>query len=736
MIDYLNPADEALTQEAQGEAFGGGEEAESTSIDLLMKYAQADGDLSNLLSEDVLATLGNDVKEDWERDNNSRSEWVEQCKNALDKAAQSKRDAKDYPWASASNVQYPILTVAAQQFAARAYPAIVKGDEAVGVKVLGTQPPTLPQDAPPEIQQMAQQAGEQYAAKQARAKRVKTWLNYSLFYKMPDWEGDMDILLNQVPITGMGFKKVYFDPRIGCTVSEYVNPLRLTVPCDTVSLEHAPRITHDFDLYPYQIVAGMRSGLYREFDYDWNADSDEDQKLRIGLEQYRLHDLDGDGVPEPYIVTVDSETCKVLRIEADYSTEDIKVVDATEVAMVEGEQVEATVQKVVSIKRKQHFVAFPFMPDPKGRFYAMGFGQLLAPLTDVINTALNELIDAGHAQNAGGGFIASGLRIQGAGQTNVLRFKPGEFKVVNSSAQDLRGQIFERTVPQPSQVLYNMLELVLGAAKDISAVKDVLTGEANSNAPVGTTLALIEQGLQTFTALYKRIYRSLKQEFKLIYECEARYGNEETAEAYKELLDDPRADFTADFNQKGDDIVPVSDPTVVTKAQALAKAQVVQNVAQALPGVVNPQKAALRIFQAADIDNPEELIAQPAAPSPVDKAQLAVVETKAKLQDAQSVKALADADKAKMGALKDAADAGATVGEHEGRGLAHGAFAGGMASLEEQPGDPMGGQGLQPGGGSPEAGVVEPLLGTEPVPGGGINPAEQGLGPVGPEGQG
>ncbi len=711
MIDYLDPADEAQA-----------EEQEPSPIDLLMQYAQTDGDLSELLDDDVLAKLGNEVKEDWERDNNSRQEWVDQCKASLDKAAQSKTEAKNYPWTGASNVQYPILTVAAQQFAARAYPAIVKGDEAVGVKVLGTMPPALPPEAPPEIQQMAQQAGEQYTAKQARAKRVKTWLNYGLFYKMPDWEGDMDILLNQVPITGMGFKKVYYNPKRGCTVSEYVNPLRLTVPSDTVSLEYCPRITHDFDLYPYQIVAGMRSGLYREIDYDWNADSDEDQKLRIGLEQYRLHDLDEDGIPEPYIITVDSETCKVLRIEADYDISDIKTVDTEEG------------QKVVGIARREHFVAFPFMPDPKGRFYAMGFGQLLAPLTDVINTALNELIDAGHAQNAGGGFIASGLRIQGAGQTNVLRFKPGEFKVVNSSAQDLRGQIFERTVPQPSQVLFNMLELCLGAAKDIASVKDVLTGEAPTNAPVGTTLALIEQGLQSFTALYKRIYRALKQEFKLIYECEARYGltNPEIEQAYKDLLDDPRADFKADFNPKGDDIVPVSDPTVVTKAQALAKAQVIQNVAQALPGVVNPQKAALRVFQAADIDNPEELIAQPAEPGPMDKATLAVAETKAKLQDAQSVKALADADKAKADGLKSAADAGATVGEHEGRGLAHGAFAGGMASLEEQPGDPMGGQGLQPGGGGPEAGVVEPLLGSEPEPGGGILPPEQGLGPAGP----
>lgn len=719
MIDMLDPRDEALTEEANGEAFGGGEDdldqTTQSSIELLTQYAQTEGDLSSLLSEDVLNGLGNDVKEDWERDNESRQEWTTQCKNSLDKAAQSKTDAKDYPWASSSNVQYPILTVASQQFAARAYPAIVKGDEAVGVKVLGTMPPALPQDAPPEIQQVAQQAGEQYAAKQARAKRVKTWLNYSLFYKMPDWEGDMDILLNQVPITGMGFKKIYRCPVRKITMSEFVNPLRLTVPSDTVSLEYSPRITHDFDLYPYQIVAGMRSGLYREFDYDWNADSEEDQKLRIGLEQYRLHDLDDDGIPEPYIVTVDSETCKVLRIEADYDMSDIKVVDTEEGP------------KVVSIKRREHFVAFPFMPDPKGRFYAMGFGQLLAPLTDVINTALNELIDAGHAQNAGGGFIASGLRIQGAGQTNVLRFKPGEFKVVNSSAQDLRGQIFERTVPQPSQVLFNMLELCLGAAKDIASVKDVLTGEAPTNAPVGTTLALIEQGLQSFTALYKRIYRSLKKEFKLIYECESRYGDGETAQAYKDLLDDPRADFRADFDPKGDDIIPVSDPTVVTKAQALAKSQVIMNVSQAMPGVVNPQKAALRVFQAADIDNPEELIAQPAEPGPMDKAALAVEETKAKLQDAQAQKALADAGKAQAGGLKEAAQAGAITGEHEGRGLAHGAFAGGMASLEEQPGDPMGGQGLQPGGPSPEGSMGEPVVGSEPVPGGGLPAPEQGL---------
>lgn len=679
-----------------------------SGADRLMQFAEADGDISDLLTETELAALGMRVATDWERDKASNQTWRDAAEKALKQAAQEDGDVKTFPWANAANVQYPILTVAAQQFAGRAYPAIVKGDEAVGVKVLGDVPqkPELPSNLPPpdqmppEMQQQLQAVMQGYEqqqaawkAKGARARRVKTWMNYHLFYGMDDWEGSVDALLNQLPITGMAFKKVYFDPHRG-VVSDYVNPLHLTVPPETQSLDRCPRITQDFELYPYEIRARQASGVYRETD-TLVSDGDDDQASRCILEQHRLEDLDDDGIEEPYIITVDERSNQVLRIEAAYSADDIAR--------------SKTDDSIVHIKRWVPFIPFPFMPDPEGKFYGLGFGQLLAPLSAVINSTINQLMDAGTAAAAGGGFIGSGLRLQGAGQTTTLRFQPGEYKFVTANGQDMRSAIWERTIPQPSPVLYQLLDLVLGAAKEVASIKDVLSGESPATAPVGTTLALIEQGLQSFTAIYKRVYRSMKREFRAIYECQAKWGSDEE---YREVLDDPAADLKVDFGKRGEDIVPVSDPTVVTRAQALAKAQVIQQTAAAFPQAVNPVAAVKRIFEAAQIDEADELIVQPSKePPPNVVAEIKETESKAAMNTAH--------------AKLYEADAAVKAGEAQQEGAERAAFELGATDLGRVPGlagqpsgDAMGAQGAPQRGGPPAPGLGQPDMGGGPPVGG------------------
>jgi hypothetical protein len=340
------------------------------------------------------------------------------------------------------------------------------------------------------------------------------------------------------------------------------------------------------------------------------------------------------------------------------------------------------------IRRWVPFVKYEFLPDPKGRFYGIGFGHLLGPLTEVLNTTINQLVDASTAQNAGGGFIASGLRLQGSGQNSVVTFRPGEYKKVNATGAELRNAIYERTLPTPSPVSFQLLELILGAAKELASIKDVLTGEAPSTAPVGTTLALIEQGLQGFTAIYKRIFRAEREEFQLLYECQRVYGS---ADDYAEVVDDPAADFEKDFAPTGKDIQPVSDPSVVTKMQALAKAQVIQQVAAAFPNALNMQAAAKRMFEAAEIDNPEELIAQP-QPNPLMEAKTRETNANADLKAAQAMDATVEAG-SKFGAL-------------------HAADQGGVPGLAGAPGDAMGAPGGQGGGGGPEGGMAGPQLGS------------------------
>lgn len=668
MIDYQGDKPEVIEEAiepANDEAGVITNEHGQTFAARLLEFAQADGDISDKLTAEELTTLGMKVVTDWERDDGERAGWKADVEKALKQAAQDEPAAKDYPWPGASRVQYPILVVASQQFAARAYPAIVRGDEAARVKVIGA---------------------DKDGTKAKRAERVKDYLNYLLFYSMDDWEQDVDVMLNQIPIIGMGFKKVYYDPRKG-VVSEYVNALRLTVPKDTTSLDRCPRVTQDFDKYPYEIASLQRSGVYRSVEIDLSPADEDEQAPRVLLEQHRLEDLDGDGIEEPYVITVDKETQQVLRIEAGFTEKDVGF-DSD--------------GQVIAVRRWMPFVDFPFLPDPKGGFYGIGFGKLLESVTAVLNTSINQLLDAGHAQVAGGGFITAGLRIQGAGQSSTIRFKPGEFKTVNTPSGIARDAVWERTIPQPSPVLFSLLDLILGAAKDIASVKDVLTGDTPATAPVGTTLALIEQGLQQFTSIYKRIFRSERSELRKVYECVGRWGSEKE---YLSILDDAAADFKKDFGGDGNDILPVSDPTVVTRAQALAKAQFAMQFMEA--PFANGAAIMLDALKAAEIDDPERLMAPPQQGPPPGA-----------VEEVEKIKS--ETVKNETQAVLNMAKAGQATGEVIG--------AGGVRGMEGAPGDPMGAQ-------EPAEGLGGPAPGMEPDDmGGGGEPLP--FGPAGIEDEG
>ena len=556
-------------------------EDEYDEVPLILSLAQADGDITDLIPEDKLSELGRECVEGYTDDDNARADWKQGTEKALASAAQDSPAAKSYPFDGAANVQYPTVTVAAQQFAARAYPALVKPGQVVDVAVIGV---------------------DRQGLKAARAERVKTFLNYQIFYRIKDWEGDTDVLLNQLPITGCGFRKVFFDYQTRRPCVEFVNALNLIVPQDAKSLDDSPRITQVFELFPWQIKEKIRLGIYRPANFMATAEGEqrqggeyEEQTARKVIEQHRLHDMDDDGIEEPYIITVDVDSQEVLRVEAAYSEVDLKMGPDGQLA---------------SVERWCPFVKYSFLPDPKGRFYDIGFGHLLAPINAVINTIINQLLDAGNAQVAGGGFLAQGLRLQGSGQTNTLRWRPGEYKVVNAPGGNIAASIYERTVPQPSPVLFEMLGMLMDAAKDISSVKDVLTGEAGKSQTATATLALIEQGLQTFTAIYKRIYRSAKREYELLYECVARYGD---PMEYQRVLDDPMAVLSQDFNEEDLDIQPVSDPQTITNMQKMAKAQFLM---QFLGKGMNDREILSRIFEAAGIADADKILPPEQQPGP------------------------------------------------------------------------------------------------------------------------
>src|SRR3569833_3351107 len=272
-----------------------------------------------------------------------------------------------------------------------------------------------------------------------------------------------------------------------------------------------------------------------------------------------------------------------------------------------------------------YYVKYGFFPHPEGKFYDLGLGLLLACFGFVVVSLVFLLFVVFLVVVAGGGFIGSGARLQGTNRSTTIRLAPGEWKPVNVPGDQLRNAMVERTVPQVSQITFQVLELLLGAAQDISSTKDVLTGDASNTGQVGTTLALIEQGLQMITAIYKRVYRSLKDEFQLLFDNIGKYATAETQADYQQVLDEPQADIRADFNEQDMDIRPVSDPTSVTKMQSLAKANFLMSTApMAVQAANNPvlHNILKRVYEAADIEDVDGILIQtpPPPPNPKDIA--------------------------------------------------------------------------------------------------------------------
>lgn len=613
---------------------------EDDSIDRLMTLAGFGGNLAEAMSAADLAEIGAECIDDYEQDKADRKDWADTAEEALEAAAQVWPNvSKDSPWKGAANVRWPLLTEAVLQFNARMYPAVVKGDEAVSCKVIGKDVGQPVMDQNGQIVPMMGPEGPvmgpdgqpqpmwrvQPGAKSKRAERVSTYLNTVLFYREIDWEGDTDMMLVQLPAVGCAFRKRWMVD--GESKSALVSALRIVVPEGAKSCETTPRLTEEVpDVYPHVYSEAVRSGRYLDYDDMWSADDRASSKPRMFLEQHRLMDLDEDGVDEPYIVILDHETRRVLRIEANFGPDDVKR---------NGEG------KVLSIAKGKFYVKYPFFPHPQGKFYDLGLGHLLKQLGEVANTLINQMLDAGTAQTAGGGFIGSGIRLQGRGSRSVVRFSPGEYKTVDVTGDQLRAGIVERTLPNVSPVSYQILEMILGAAKGLTGIQDIMTGEASNNGQVGTTLALIEQGMQIFNATVKRVFRSLKQEYTLLKDNIREFATEATKQDYLDVLDDPEADFDADFAAKDMDIRPVSDPSSVTRMQKMARAQFLMGT---LPTVMqlggDGREIMRRVYEAADIEDIDKIFPPPAPaqPNPLDEAKRLETEAKAKKAFAESEK--------------------------------------------------------------------------------------------------
>jgi chaperonin GroES len=597
----------------------------------LQKLLQADN-IAEILDDNDLVEIGHEAKDGYKQDEESRADWLSRNEEWM-KLALQVMEKKQSPWQDSSNIKYPLITLAAIQFHARAYPSLVPSSRVVKVMVVGEDPT---------------------GAKAERARRLSKHMSWQVLQQMRTWEPEMDKALLVVPILGCVFKKTYFDPIKRTNCSEMVLPRNLVVDYWAKSLSDAHRVTQLIELSSNQIHSYQKGGLFLDIplqsaDYPRDgrdgvlfkptAPTAESVGMRNFLEQHTWIDLDGDGYQEPYIVTLHEESGQVLRIKARY-TEDTVYVNSK--------------NEVIYIDPIEYFTKFPFIPSPDGGFYDLGFGVLLGPLNATANTLFNQLIDAGTLANTQGGFLGRGLRIK----EGTVRFRPGEWKVVNASGNDIAKSVYPLPVRDPSQVLFNLLNMSLEAGQRLSSTVDIMVGETpGQNTPATTTMAAIDQGSKVITAIYKRLHTALKEEFRKLFYLNSVYLD---PQEYFTVLDDNKLTSEqaglADYNQEDLDVIPAADPSVSADSMRLAKANGLMELIRM--GTINPQEATMRVLEAQDQDNIPALVTMP-PPQPNPEIQLEQMkiqldaqlrnrelDIKEKLAEIQRLQVLSQVDKA------------------------------------------------------------------------------------------
>ena len=549
-----------------------GQESQDTDIAARSVLIQSKN-LAKGLSKEKLLEISEQCHRGFEADLDSRSDWEADLDSWIALANQI-REEKSFPWSNSSNVKYPLLSTAAMQFAARAYPALVPANrQIVSCTVVGSDPTGQKVD---------------------KATRVSKFMSYQLLEEIPGWEEDMDKLLIMLPITGMVFKKTWYDRSDDVIKSQLVLPKNLVVNYWIKSLSDCERITEIIPLSPRLLKERQLTGLYLDVELNHpmpeNASNssyttqDETTPFEL-LEQHTFLDMDDDGYPEPYIVTMERSSKKILRIQSRFRPEDVTMDEKG--------------KKIVKIKPIQMYTKFPFIPNPDGSFYDIGFGVLLGPLNESVNTTINQLIDSGTLNTLQSGFIGKAIKLR-MGDNG---FQPGEWKPVNATGDDLRKQIVPLPTKEPSAVLFQLMGTLITSGKELASVAEIFVGKMpGQNTPATTTMASIEQGMKVFTAVYKRIFRSLKEEYWKIFDLNKLYINPNHVVEVLDMQVGPE-----DFDRSTCDLSPGADPTAMSQTEKLMKAQGLVESMQIFGQLMDPIEVASRVFQAQEQPNWQQL---------------------------------------------------------------------------------------------------------------------------------
>lgn len=566
------------------------------------------------VDEETLQTIGQLVVSEFKIDENSRSEWRDQIDQALDMATQ-KAQEKQFPWPKASNTIFPIISSAALQFQARTYPAIIQNRNVVKGVVWGTDKgtPALDDQKKPIMGPDGQPVWlSAPGAKRERADRIGQHMSYQLLEEMPEWEPQTDALLGQLPIVGGAIRKSFYDPVEKCSRSLFVPIVDLVWNFYATCFEAAPRHTEIVRLYPTEIESLERAELFLPYIYgpgdagnsssgstsgeEGGSSSDPDAP-HFFLEQHRRYDLDGDGYAEPYVVTVCKASAQVVRITARYDEDGITADKEHE---------------IIKIKPADHYTLYPFLTNPKSGSHPIGFGHLLKPLNEAIDTSLNQMFDAATLQNTGGGFIGTSLSLH----SGPINFQVGRYMPVNNKGQNIRDSVYTIPWPGPSNVLFQLLGLLITSAKELAGVQDILTGDAGmASASPTTVLALIEQGSKVYTSIHKRIYRAMKNELQKLYTLNRKH----LTESVYYRVGDEFLEVTPEDYRLGGGVEPIADPTMVTDMQRLGRAQILWQDKD--DPHCNPLEIRRRYFEYCGIDRIDEVL-MPIDPDTMQAAKM------------------------------------------------------------------------------------------------------------------
>lgn len=549
--------------------------------------------IADLLDEEDLQTIGLSCKRGFDEDKTSRAQWEQWNADALKLALQVK-EAKSFPWPNAANVKFPLMTIAALSWHAKAYPATISGDSVVKCRVIGE---------------------DLDGKKTARAVRVGKHMSYQLL-ETTTWEEQTDKGMLVLSILGTMFKKTLRDNNSRTTVSDMVMPQDLVLDYFTTDLDSAIRVSHMFQMSANERQENFNSKLFRlneglpqpEETGPLEAAKQKAQHLTppenletyFMVEQSCWLDLDGDGYKEPYAVTIDRSTGFVYRIIARYYQTDI----------------EYSGDKVRKITPENYYTKFGFIPSPDGGFYDLGLGVLLGPINESVNSAINQIFDAGTLKTLGGGFLGRGVRMKSGEST----FRPAEWKVVDSTGDNLRNNIVPLPVSEISPILLDLIKFLVAYGERVAGSGDIQMGDIPGQNVKAETMSIAnENGRQIFNATYKRFWRSLKEEFKKIYRLNRIFSvNTSFTDRYGVTYQVTKDDYL----ESDAGIIPAADPNITSNAERRQMADMLLVTAQQQPGfnmyLINRQR--LEAYNVPNIDqvypDPQGPNAIPAGPNP------------------------------------------------------------------------------------------------------------------------